>query len=107
MTKKLPEKWNKNQKALKAIQVAFELEQDIAKNIRVRAAKNGLTPSDQIRKILGLTYSPPKRPRLTVSLSQDDYKELGKKFGIDPGNTIDIKRKIVEALIDDNSVDGD
>jgi hypothetical protein len=92
-------KWNKDNKAVKATQVAFELEQKVARQIHEMAAKEGLTPSSQIRKLVGLTYSPPKRPRLTVSLSPEDYVELGKKYKVDPEDTLEIKRKIMEELI--------
>lgn len=83
----------------KATQIAFELEQNIALNIRTLAAQEGLTPSDQIRKLIGLSYSPPKRPRLTISLTTEDYKILGKKYKIDSSNTIEIKKRIIENLI--------
>ncbi len=84
----------------KATQIAFELEQRIAKRIHELAAQNGLTPSSQIRKIIGLSYAPPKRPRLTISLSQENYKELGKRYDIDPQDTIGIKREIMNQLIE-------
>lgn len=93
-------KWNEQSKVIKATQVAFELEQKIAKQIQEMAASEGLTASSQIRKLVGLPYSPPKRPRLTVSLSKDDYKELGKKYDINPDDSLLIKRKIMQELID-------
>ncbi len=92
-------KWNKSDKAVKATQVAFELEQKVAQRIQELAAQQQLTPSSQIRKLLGLSYSPPKRPRLTVSLSADDYKILGEKYQIDMHDTLAIKRRIMEELI--------
>lgn len=92
-------KWEKQNKTVKATQVAFELEQKIAKQIQQMAASEGLATSSQIRKLVGLSYSPPKRPRLTVSLSADDYEELGKKYDIDPDDNLQIKRKIIEELI--------
>lgn len=93
-------KWDKNNKAIKATQVAFELEQKVARQINEMAVKEGLTTSNQIRKLMGLSYSPPKRPRLTVSLSPDDYVELGKKYNVDPNDTLKIKRRIIEELIE-------
>lgn len=98
MTKKT--KWNKENKAVKATQVAFEVEQKIARQIHEMAAKEGLTPSSQIRKLVGLSYSPPKRPRLTVSLSVEDYEELGKKYKVDSSDNLEVKRKIMEELIE-------
>lgn len=94
------EKWEKQQKTLKAVQVAFELEQKVAQTINEMAAKEGLTSSNQIRKLIGLSYTPPKRPRLTVSLSPDDYKKLGEKYGIDPDKTLEIKRRIMQELVE-------
>lgn len=84
----------KQDKLAKATQIAFELEQNIALNIRTLAAQEGLTPSDQIRKLIGLSYSPPKRPRLTISLTAEDYEILGKKYKIDSVNTIEIKKEL-------------
>ena len=100
---KVPDKWKQaeKEKSVKAMQVAFELEQDIAMRIKERAARNNLNPSDQIRKMLDLTYSPPKRPRLTVSLKPEDYDILGERFGVDPKDQLEIRRKIIEFLIEE------
>lgn len=92
-------KWKKQGKAIKATQIAFELEQKLARNIKEKAAREGLTPSDEIRKIVGLSYSLPKRPRLTMSLSEDDYRILALKYGLNPEERLEIKRKIMEELI--------
>jgi len=92
-------KWDQEQKIAKATQVAFELEQQVAQHIQRLAIKDGLTPSSQIRKIIGLPYSPPKRPRLTVSLSLNDYELLGDKYQLKSSKTLDIRRKIMEDLI--------
>lgn len=91
--------WEESAKTLKAVQVAFEMEQRIALTIREMALTSGLTPSDQIRKIIGLSYSLPKRPRLTVSLSAEDYQVLGLRYNIDPSDTLAIKRAIMGMLI--------
>lgn len=93
------QKWKNQQKSVKATQIAFELEQEIASNIQQLAVKQGLTASNFIRKNLGLSYSIPKRPRLTVSLNKDDYAFLGEKYAIDKKNNLEIKRKIIEELI--------
>lgn len=92
-------KWDKQKKAAKATQIAFDLEQKAALYIRKIAACEGLTPSDQIRKMIGLSFSPPKRPRLTMSLTPEDYAILGKKYNIDPENTLAIRRRIMDELI--------
>jgi hypothetical protein len=99
MDKKPQKGWSKISETIKATQVAFEMEQKLACHIRELAAREGLTPSDQIRKMIGLTYSPPKRPRLTVSLSEDDYVTLGKKYELDSADALGIKRRMMEELV--------
>ncbi|MDQ7004692.1 MAG: hypothetical protein Q9N67_07170 [Ghiorsea sp.] len=93
------DKWKKPTKAAKATQVAFEFEQATARHIHSLAAQSGLTPSSQIRKMIGLSFSPPKRPRLTVSLSVEDYAILGKKYGLDATATLDIRKRIMLELM--------
>jgi len=93
------EKWEKQRKAAKATQIAFELEQKAALHIRELAAREGITPSDQIRKMVGLSYSLPKRPRLTVSLKPEDYIVLAKKYKLEPKETLEIKRRIMDELL--------
>ncbi len=95
-------------KSIDAIQVAFELRPGIPDFIRVSAAQNGLSPSAQIRHIIGLPYQKAQRPRLTVSLSNDDYLVLGKRYSILPteGNELEswqragIRQKIEQELLD-------
>jgi len=98
MADNMPENWKKNEPAMKAIQVAFDLDEVIGQAIKIEAAKNDLSPSAQIRKMLGLNYSTPKRPRLTTSLSKADYQDLAGRFGMDPDNELDIRHKIIEEL---------
>jgi hypothetical protein len=95
LTKKSPQQ----DKVVKATQIAFELEQKIAGNIRILSAKEGITASDQIRKLIGLSYSLPKRPRLTISLTSDDYEILAKRYKIESTETLEIKRRIIQELI--------
>lgn len=100
MSRKLPEKWQSSIKAAKATQVAFDMDEKIQLEIRKEALEAGLSPSDKIRDILGLpTNKRPKRPRLTVSLSTDDYAVLGEKYQLAPDQQLEIKRKLMDELI--------
>jgi len=104
MTRKLPEKWQSSIKAVKAVQVAFDMDEKIQLAIRKQALEAGLSPSDQIRDILGLpTNKRPKRPRLTVSLSPEDYVLLAKKYQLGAEQQLEIKKKLMDDLI--NHVD--
>ena len=86
---------------MKAVQVAFDMDEKIQLSIRKQALEAGLSPSDQIRDILGLPINKrPKRPRLTVSLALSDYQLLAEKYGLEAEQQLDIKRKLMEELID-------
>ena len=100
MTKrKIPEKWQAGVNAVKAVQVAFDMDEKVQKEIRKAAVEASLSPSDQIRVILGLPVN--KKPkRLTVSLSLEDYAILGEKYNIPADQQLDIKRKLMEELIE-------
>jgi len=91
-------KWQKPP-VVKATQVAFDLETQLAQQVQSMAVDNGLTASSQIRQLLGLQYTYPKRPRLSITLSQADYQALGRKYGVDPADTIAVKRQMMQELI--------
>ena len=100
MTRKIPEKWQSSVKAMKAVQVAFDMDEKIQLSIRKEALEAGLSPSDQIRDILGLPINKrPKRPRLTVSLAPSDYQVLAKKYSLLPEQQLEIKKKLMDDLI--------
>ena len=101
MTKKdLPENWKKSEKSIRAIQVAFEFGTGVSESIRREANKNGLSTSDQIRKIVQLEVKPPKRPRLTVSLNEEDYQKLAQRYGLDAEDKVGIREAIRQELIE-------
>ena len=99
-TRKITEKWQSSVKAMKAVQVAFDMDEKIQLSIRKEALDAGLSPSDQIRDILGLPINKrPKRPRLTVSLAPNDYEMLAQKYNLNPEQQLEIKRKLMDDLI--------
>lgn len=101
MTKKMSDKWQSSIKAIKAVQVAFDMDEKIQLSIRKEALDAGLSPSDQIRDILGLPINKrPKRPRLTVSLAPDDYQVLAEKYDLKAEQQLEIKRKLMDELIE-------
>ena len=109
MSRKIPEKWQSSVKAVKAVQVAFDMDEKIQLAIRKQALEAGISPSEQIRDILGLPINKrPKRPRLTVSLSAVDYELLADKYALSPEQQLEIKKKLMDDLInyvDDAQVD--
>ncbi len=94
-------RWTGSDAALRSVQVAFDVEKQVIDAVRYAAFENQLSPSDQIRKILGLPCtSKPLRPRLTVSLSDADYAILAERFGVSAEDKRKIKESLHEALID-------
>ncbi|MCQ8104019.1 hypothetical protein NP590_07880 [Methylomonas sp. SURF-2] len=100
MSKKdLPENWKISERSIRAIQVAFEFGTGVSEAIRREANKNGLSTSDQIRKLVQLDVKTPKRPRLTVSLNEDDYRKLAQRYGLDALDKAAIREAIRQELI--------
>lgn len=98
--KRPPERWQGSAEAIRAVQVAFDVEEGVINAVRKAAFESGLSTSDQVRVVLGLAViRQPKRPRLTVSLSPDDYVELGARYGLDPADKLAIKERVVADLI--------
>ena len=95
-----PARWAGSDDAIRAVQVAFDVEQAVLEAVRTAAFHNQLSTSDQIRRLLALpTTTKPVRPRLTVSLNGDDYALLAQRFGLDPEDRLGIKERVVAELI--------
>lgn len=92
-------KWASSNKAIKAVQVAFDMDEKLQYVIRKEALDAGLGPSDQIRNLLELPVTKrPKRPRLTVSLSLDDYQLLAQRYHIPVEDQLEIKKRVMQEL---------
>ncbi len=97
--KKKPELWSEEKKAIKATQVAFDISTEAQKQLKLLAINNDLSPSDQMRQILGLPSKKPIRPRLTISLSADDYIILAQQYGLDRNDKLAIKERAAKEII--------
>jgi len=91
-------KWEKQRTVLKKVQLTFELMQSVDRQIRIDAAKEGESPSNVVRKILGLDVSPPQRPRLGVSLSPEELESLAERYQVDPSDKKNLVRRAAEAI---------
>lgn len=95
-----PARWQHSDDAIRAVQVAFDVEQTVLDAVRTAAFEHHLSTSDQIRRLLDLpTPTRPKRPRLTVSLTAADYELLGARYGVPPDDKLAIKERVTEELI--------
>ena len=96
----LPQRWRSTAGALRAVQVAFDVSESVMEVVRRTAFASNLSQPDVVRTILGLPISRrAKRPRLTVSLSQEDYQTLGQRYGLDPKNALAIKERVLAELL--------
>lgn len=91
-------KVNKKLAAVKAVSIAIDLSEKIGRSLRVEAALNDLSPQDQLRKMIGLSYKKPQRPRITLSLREDDYEYLSERYEISLENKNDIKKSVMAEI---------
>lgn len=98
--KALPKSWTKSKKSIRAVQVVFDLGVDTARAIRQEASAQDLSFSDLIRKSVGLTPKQPVRPRFSVSLSDEDYTSLAKRYGVKEEDKETIRLKMKEELME-------
>jgi len=99
MKKNKPELWRDEKKAIKATQVAFDISTEAQKKLKLMATHNDLSPSDQMREILGLPRKKPIRPRLTISLTVEDYQVLADFYGLDLEDKLAIKERAAQEII--------
>lgn len=96
-----PPRWQSNDAAIRAVQVAFDVEEAVLETVRRTAFAENRSTSDQIRFLLGLpTASRPKRPRLTVSLTPADYDILAARYDLPADDRLAIKERVTRELID-------
>jgi hypothetical protein len=94
-----PRRWRESDKAIRATQVAFDVENAIIERIKHDACHRGIAPSDMIRHILGLNVTvKPVRPRLTMSLKEEDYILLAEKYNLNPSEKLAIKAHMIEEI---------
>lgn len=97
--KRIPDKWRKSDRSIRAVQLVFEFNKTISDVIRHEATRHGISPSDQIRSIIGLHAKKPKRPRLTISLSEQDYERLAQRYQLPAQDRPAIREAIAQELI--------
>ena len=95
----LPKSWSGSDKSLRAVQVIFELEQAESRALRIKAIEQDLSPSDYIRDIVGLPRKKPVRPRLSISLSADDYEILAERYNLNADAKNEIRARIKQELV--------
>ncbi|MBR8844026.1 MULTISPECIES: hypothetical protein [Pseudoalteromonas] len=94
------DKWKRQEVALRATQMAFDLTTEVQKNIKKQAIDEELTPSDMIRKILDLEVKSKKtRQRLSFNLTDEEIALLAERFGVDPNDKRAVKQQVANMLL--------
>ncbi len=95
-----PVRWQGSEPALRAVRVAFDVEEAVMEAVRVAAFHANVSTSTQIRSVLNLPVAArPKRPRLTVTLDTGDYTLLAGRYGLAPDDRLGIKEAATRELI--------
>nr|WP_216628442.1 hypothetical protein [Pseudoalteromonas caenipelagi] len=81
--------------------MAFDLSSEVQKSIKKQAIDQELTPSDMIRKILGLEVKSKKtRQRLSFNLSNEEIELLAARFEVPADDKRAVKQRVAELLIE-------
>jgi len=84
----------------KWLRQAFDLSSEVQKSIKKQAIDQELTPSDMIRKILGLDVKSKKtRQRLSFNLNDDEIAQLATRFNVQSDDKRAVKQQVAELLI--------
>ena len=95
------DKWLRQEQAVRATQMAFDLSSEVQKSIKKQAIDQELTPSDMIRKILGLNVKSKKtRQRLSFNLNDDEIAQLASRFEVAVDDKRAVKQQVAELLIE-------
>lgn len=90
--------WREQEDALNKIQLTFDLNESVDRQVRLDAVAKGDSPSNIIRQLLGLTSKPPIRSRVGISLNQDDILALSKRLKVDPDDNRALKRRLLAQI---------
>ena len=75
--------WSKEERAVQAVQMAFDLSNEIQRAFRVSAALQDVSTANMVRKVLKLPY---------------DFDILARKYGLAADDRVAIRQKVAEEL---------
>lgn len=97
-TSSLASKLDQEVNDLRKVQISLDFPEVADTLLRTLAAHEHKAPSAMIREILGMPSSPPKRARIGVSFNDHELAELGVRYGVDPTNKAEIRRKLTQEV---------
>ncbi len=91
-------KWERESAQIRKVQISLDFPDAADILLRTLAAREHKAPSSMIREIVGMPSSPPKRARIGVSFNEQELLELGERYGIDPSDKAEIRRKLTDEV---------
>ena len=85
-------------RALRKIQVHFELKQSLMRKVRMAAAKQNLSTSDYVRRIVGLPYAKIQRPRISLSFGDRDLELLAERYDQPAADRNTLRRRVMDEI---------
>jgi hypothetical protein len=91
-------KWDAERRALKKVQVHFSFTAYATRRLKYEAVDEDMTPSNLVRKLVGLSFEPSPRLRIGLSLTNEDFKILSTRYGVTESDKVEIKRRVTEEV---------
>lgn len=79
-------------------QLSLDLDENLMNKIRMIAVRDGISPNDVIRRIIGLSSKQAQRPRISVSLTDAELEKVAGDMNVNPEDTAALKKGIKEII---------
>ena len=76
----------------------FELERTLMRKVRMAAAKQNLSTSDYVRRIVGLPYAKIQRPRISLSFGDRDLELLAERYDQPSADRNTLRRRVMDEI---------
>lgn len=78
--------------------ISLDLDDILMRKVREIALRDGISPNDVVRQMIGLSSKQAKRPRLSLSLTSIELSEVENRMKVKPGDTSKLKQIIIESI---------
>lgn len=94
----ISDKWGAERSALQKVQVHFTFTAYATRCLKHEAVDREMTPSNLVRKIVGLPFDGSARQRIGLSLTDRDFSRLSTRYGVAESDRAEIKRRVTEEV---------
>jgi hypothetical protein len=79
-------------------QLSFDFDESVMSKIKEISIRDGISPNDVVRRVIGLDVNPPKRPRISLSITQSELEKLSGEMDVNVNDSSKLKRNIKELI---------